>query len=187
MRHRSLAPALAAALLAAPAFASDADVRRVDPGAEDSPPVTRAVAMMHPTQGHEVRGVVHFEAGEHGLAVRAELEGLPGPAHGAHVHLLGDCSAPDGTSAGTHFNFLGSSKSPPADIDRITGDLGNVEAGPDGRGTLEATLGEASLQGPFSILGRAVVVHAKPNDPTQPPIGAAGARLACGVIGIDEE
>lgn len=197
MTHRHLLSALAAALLLALAPLAahamshegheDADVRRVDPGAESSLPVSRAVAVLHPTKGNEARGMVHFQAAEHGLHVVIEMEGLEPGAHGTHVHLLGDCSAPDGTSAGTHFNFLGSSKNPPADIDRITGDLGNVEAGPDGKGRLEATVAEASLQGPFSILGRAVVVHAKPNDPAQPPIGAAGARQACGVIGIDEE
>jgi Cu-Zn family superoxide dismutase len=187
MRHPALVPLLAATLLAAPSLAQDANVRRVDPGADDSPPVRHAVAVLHPTEGHEAHGVVRFEEAEGGLRVVAEMEGLPaGSSHGSHVHLLGDCRAPDGTSAGTHFNFLGSSKSPPADIDRITGDLGNIEAGADGRGRLEATLETASLQGPFSILGRSVIVHAKPNDPTQPPIGAAGARLACGVIGIAE-
>ncbi|MDX1648644.1 MAG: superoxide dismutase family protein [Myxococcota bacterium] len=197
MRDRRLLSALAAALLlaAAPLAAhamsheedEGAEVRQVDPGDGSSPPVTRAVAVLHPTEGHDARGVARFEAVEHGLRVVIEMQGLEPGAHGTHVHLLGDCTAPDGTSAGTHFNFLGSSKSPPADIDRITGDLGNVEAGPDGAARHEATIAAASLQGPFSILGRAVVVHAKPNDPGQPPIGAAGGRQACGVIGIDEE
>jgi Cu-Zn family superoxide dismutase len=179
-------PTLAALLLAAPALAQDAPVRRVDPGAADSPPIRHAVAQLHPTEGHEARGVAHFETTDAGLRVTIEMQGLSEGEHGTHVHLLGDCTAADATSAGTHFNFRGSSVSPPDDIDRITGDLGNVTAGPDGKATLEATVAAASLQGDFSILGRSVVVHEKPNDPTQPPIGAAGARLACGVIGIDE-
>lgn len=165
----------------------DLDLRRVDPGATASPPVQHAIAVLHPTQGSQAHGVVRFEARDGpGLRVVAQLEGLEEGPHGSHVHLLGDCSAPDGTSAGTHFNFRGSSKSPPADIGRITGNLGDIVAGSDGKGRLEAELPNASLQGPFSILGRSVIVHARANDPSQPPIGAAGSRRACGVIGIDE-
>ncbi|MEW6160540.1 MAG: superoxide dismutase family protein [Verrucomicrobiota bacterium] len=33
------------------------------------------------------------------------------------------------------------------------------------------------------IIGRSVIVHAKPDDGGQ-PVGNAGARIACGVIGI---
>lgn len=182
-----LATGAALALLALPAAAlsAEADPLRVDPGREGSPPVRNAVVVLHPTEGSETKGVLHFEATENGLAVEGEVSGLePGP-HGTHVHIFGDCSAADGTSAGTHFNFDGSSEEPPEDIDRITGNLGNVEADADGRGRLDAVLPLASLQGPYSILGRAVVVHEKGNDPDQPPMGGAGGRVACGVVGID--
>jgi Cu-Zn family superoxide dismutase len=41
-----------------------------------------------------------------------------------------------------------------------------------------------SIQGQKNpILGRAVIVHAKPDDGGQ-PVGNAGARIACGVIGV---
>jgi Cu-Zn family superoxide dismutase len=46
-----------------------------------------------------------------------------------------------------------------------------------------ATIERASLQGRKAILGRAVVVHERGNDPQSPPIGNAGGRIACGVIG----
>lgn len=158
----------------------------VDPGATEPQPVTRAIALLHPTQGNEARGTVTFSAADQGVKVEARVSGLTPGKHAYHVHLLGDCSAPDGTSAGTHFNFSGSSKNPPADIQRITGNLGELQAGENGRATATATIEDAHLQGPFSIIGRSVVVHAQANDPQSPPIGAAGARVACGVIGITE-
>jgi Cu-Zn family superoxide dismutase len=41
-----------------------------------------------------------------------------------------------------------------------------------------------SLNGAHSIVGRAVIVHAGEDDLTSQPAGAAGGRLACGVIGV---
>lgn len=145
-----------------------------------------AVAVLHATEGNDVGGTVRFTPAAGGLRVNAEVSGLPGDRHAYHVHLYGDCSADDGTSAGTHFNFLGSSTNPPADIGRITGNLGDLDAGAEGEATHDTLVENASLAGPKSIVGRSVVVHASANDPEQPPIGAAGPRLACGVIGIAE-
>lgn len=155
---------------------------KYSPMKEDVP--QRAVAILHPTAGNEVSGTVTFTPAKKGLTVSTEASGLTPGEHGYHLHIYGDCTAEDGTSAGTHFNLEGSSLNPPEDIDRITGDLGNLDAGEDGTASHEAVLENAKLTGAKSIIGRAVVVHAKPNDPNSPPIGAAGSRQACGVIGI---
>lgn len=158
----------------------------VDPGAEQPEPVQKAVAVLHPTAGSNVHGTIRFDESDGTVQVRADVRGLPPGAHAYHVHLLGDCSGPDGKTAGTHFHFDGSSKNPPADIQHITGDLGELMPGEDGTATTTSSLDNASLQGAYSIIGRSVVVHEKGNDPSQPPIGAAGGRIACGVIGITE-
>lgn len=160
------------------------DAWREDPGDPRSERIRHLVAVLHPTAGNAVRGTVEFVPAAEGLRVNADVRGLsPGP-HGYHVHLFGDCTAPDATSAGPHFNFQGPSRNPPPDIDRITGDLGELTPGPDGRATATAVIERAEMTGPFTIVGRSVVVHAQGNDPTQPPEGGAGARVACGVIGI---
>lgn len=159
----------------------------VDPGAANPEPVERAIAVLHPTQGNDVRGTVEFRKVKRGLQLTADVQGLPPGEHAYHVHLLGDCSGPQAKTAGTHFNFEGSSKNPPEDIDRITGDLGELKAGQDGKARASTLIESASLEGPYSILSRSVVVHERGNDPTEPPIGAAGGRLACGVIGLTEE
>jgi superoxide dismutase, Cu-Zn family len=157
-----------------------------DPGDAASAELSRAIAVLQPTQGQEVQGTVVFTQTPEGVHVKADVAHLPGGKHAYHVHLYGDCSGPDGKTAGTHFNFQGSSKHPPEDIDRITGNLGDLEPDADGKATAEAVVEHATLQGPYTIIGRSVVIHAKANDPSSPPMGATGSRLACGVIGIDE-
>lgn len=137
-----------------------------------------AVAKLEPTRGSRARGSVEFESAERGVRVRAELSGLPSGPHGFHVHEKGDCSAPDASSAGEHFNF----ESDEHDPGHITGNLGELEADDSGRAVLEAVIPRAELEGARSIVGRAVVVHAQGNDPRQTPDGGAGDRIACGVI-----
>jgi superoxide dismutase, Cu-Zn family len=158
----------------------------VDPGAEEPEKVTKAIAVIHPLGDGKTKGTVELEETDGGLKLKATIEGLPDGKHAYHVHLLGDCSAPNGESAGTHFHFTGPSKEPPADIKIITGNFGDLEANAEGKATHEATIENAKLHGPYSILGRSVIIHEKPNDPKDPPIGGAGGRIACGVIGIDE-
>lgn len=158
----------------------------VDPGAEEPQKVKKAMVVLHPLGDGKTKGTVEIEEVDGSLKIKTSVEGLPAGKHAHHVHLLGDCSGADGKTAGTHFHFDGPSKNPPEDIKIITGDLGDLEAGPDGKATHEATIEGASLQGPFSILGRSIIIHEKPNDPKDPPIGGAGGRIACGVIGIAE-
>jgi len=168
------------------AAASPAGAALEDPGAEEPIAVTRLMTTLHPTAGNAVKGTLAFTLGEgRGLAMEGELEGLPpGSTHAFHLHQFGDCSGADGKTAGAHFNLKGSSESPPKDIQRITGNLGEVVTDADGRATVSATVEAAGIDGPFGVIGRAVVVHARGNDPGKPPMGDTGARLACGVIGI---
>lgn len=147
-----------------------------------------AIAVLHPTKGNDVSGTVKFTQSDLGVQVVAEVKGLTEGVHAMHVHIYGDCTAADASSAGTHFNFQGSSLNPPPDISRITGNLGELKADAQvddqGSATLREIFQEVRITGPKSIIGRAVIVHEKGNDMSQPPMGATGARLACGVIGI---
>ncbi|UCF40674.1 MAG: superoxide dismutase family protein [Gemmatimonadota bacterium] len=150
----------------------------------EQPTVTRAVAVLYPTAGSEVRGTVTFVATDSGILVRADLTGLPPGEHGIHIHELGDCSAPDGTSAGGHFNPDDSPHGAPDDQSRHVGDLGNLTADDAGLARYERTDARIALGGHHSIVGRAVIVHAGADDLVSQPTGSAGARAACGVIGI---
>jgi Cu-Zn family superoxide dismutase len=72
----------------------------------------------------------------------------------------------------------------PTDHTRHSGDLGNIVADEKGMAMLEWVDPMMRLSGPNSIIGRAVIVHAKEDDLKTQPTGNAGPREACGVIGI---
>jgi superoxide dismutase, Cu-Zn family len=146
--------------------------------------VKKAIAVLHPASGSQVMGTVTFTKTEGGMQVVADITGLTPGQHGFHIHEFGDCSAPDATSAGGHFN---PSKNPHAghdDVKRHEGDLGNIEADSSGKAHLELTDKMMTMSGEKSIIGRGVIVHEKADDLKTQPTGNAGGRVACGVIGI---
>ena len=149
--------------------------------------VTKAVAVFHPTEGNQARGTVTFTAVEGGVRVVANVEGLAPGSHGFHIHQFGDCSSGDGKSAGGHFNPKGMQHGGPMAEERHVGDLGNIEADENGSAKLEWTDNFLSFSGASSIIGRGVIVHEKADDLSTQPTGDAGARLACGVIGVANE
>ncbi len=148
------------------------------------PAVTKAIAVLHPTQGNNVHGTVTFTRLASRVRVVADITGLTPGQHGFHVHEFGDCSAPDATSAGGHFNPMGQPHAGPDTTMRHVGDLGNITADASGRARLDVVLPLITFEGPNSVLGRAVIVHAKADDLRTQPTGDAGGRVACGVIGI---
>ncbi|MBM61958.1 MAG: superoxide dismutase [Acidobacteria bacterium] len=139
---------------------------------------TSAVAVLTPTEGNDLQGTVTFTQTPGGVRVQANLTGLTGTEHGFHVHQYGDCSASDGTSAGGHFNPHGADHAGPFAASRHVGDLGNSEA------TYDRVDTQLAFEGESSIIGRAVIVHGGTDDLSSQPSGAAGPRIACGVIGI---
>jgi Cu-Zn family superoxide dismutase len=143
----------------------------------------KAIAVLHPTEGNKVHGWVTFAKEGDKVKVVAQIEGLTPGKHGFHIHEFGDCSSKDGAAAGGHFNPTGKSHGAPTDANRHEGDLGNIEAGQDGKARVDFTDSVLQLGGAGSIIGRGVIVHAAPDDLKTQPTGNAGGRLACGVIG----
>jgi len=157
--------------------------------AEQFEDANTAVAVLHPTQGHNVRGTIHFQRVTHKQTrVTGTITGLtPNGTHAIHVHEYGDCTAADGTSAGGHYNPEGHRHAlPDEDLRRHAGDLGNLRADANGRATIDITVGTmtpAGLHNP--VLGRSVIIHADSDKGVaEQPTGAAGDRIACGVIGV---
>src|SRR5438477_9063658 len=144
----------------------------------------KAIAVLHPTQDNKVSGTVMFTEVADGVQVHAEIAGLTPGKHGFHVHEFGDCSAADASSAGAHFNPTNQPHAGPDAAARHEGDMGNIEADASGNAKLDYVDHQISLANDAkSVIGRSVVVHAKPDDLKTQPSGDSGARIACGVIG----
>jgi len=146
--------------------------------------VTKAVAVVHPLGDNTVKGVVTFTQQAGGVEIVAEITGLEPGEHGFHIHEFGDCTMADGTCAGGHFNPTGAPHGGPDDEERHAGDFGNLKADSSGKATYKRVDKMIQLNGPHSIIGRAVIVHAGRDDLKSQPSGDAGARIGCGVIGI---
>lgn len=149
------------------------------------PPPPAARTTLAPTAGSTAQGTVFFQQLEGGsVLVKANLTGVPAGTHGFHVHERGACGD-NGAAAGGHFNPNGSPHAGPEHPIRHAGDFGNVVA--DEKGEVHVTFTTDALtvvDGPTSVVGRAVILHAKADDLLTQPSGNAGARIACGVVEI---
>lgn len=173
------ASTVANATMAAPTAAA-----AVTPG-QNAP---EAQVVLKPTQGHAAVGTITLRAEAGGVRISGELTGLkPGSEHGFHIHENGDCSAPDATSAGGHFNPAaqphGSTDAGPHHV----GDMPNQRANAEGVADVNALVSDMSLDAGSdkNVIGRALVVHQQPDDYQSQPSGNAGPRIACGVITSD--
>lgn len=146
----------------------------------------RASAQLQARSGSSVAGTVWFAAqGSGTVKVEARVSGLtPNQQHAFHVHEKGDCSAPDGMSAGGHFNPMGHPHGAPGQM-RHAGDMPSLQADASGSATASFTLDGISVgTGPADVVGKALIVHAQPDDYKTQPTGNAGGRIACGIIAL---
>lgn len=143
-----------------------------------------AIAEIMPTSGNEARGAVRLSGGNGTVQIAGSITGLEPGAHGFHIHQYGDCSAPDASSAGDHFNPHDDPHGSPRDLEDAhhVGDLGNIVANEQGEAEFSIEDNEIRLSGPESVIGKALVVHASQDDFTTQPSGNSGARLGCGEI-----
>jgi Cu-Zn family superoxide dismutase len=132
--------------------------------------------------GSSLTGTAEFMMHGDQMMVTVSVKGAPPGVHAVHIHEKGDCSAPDASSAGGHFNPGGHQHGAPDAKEHHAGDLGNMTVGADGTGSIMVHTGELSLEGPNSVIGRAIVVHEKSDDFVTQPSGNAGGRIGCGVI-----
>jgi len=142
-----------------------------------------ATAVLEPRSGSDVRGTVTFTQAGDVVRVSGVVTGHTKGPKGFHIHEKGDCSSADGMSAGGHFNPHKMKHGGPYEPERHAGDLGNLNIGADGTAKFNFVVGDLSVSTRADgIIGRAVIVHAAPDDLKTDPTGNAGGRVACGVI-----
>ena len=134
--------------------------------------------------GSTVTGNLTLRDSSTGLRISGEVRGLkPDSEHGFHIHEKGDCSAPDATSAGGHFNPAGAPHGRMGAGAHHAGDMPNIKADAQGVAKVDQTVAGVTLAaGPNGAAGRALVVHRDPDDYSSQPAGNAGPRVACGVV-----
>lgn len=150
----------------------------------DGAGVTQAVAVLQPMSNSATTGVLTFTRTADGIEVAGTVMGLtPGGEHGFHVHEWGDCRAPDGKSAGGHFNPGDFPHAHPEEEERHAGAMPNIVANDEGVAAVNFVNNDITFWGADSVLGRGMIIHAGPDDYVSQPSGAAGPRVACGIIG----
>lgn len=142
-----------------------------------------------PVDKHVAGSVIFRQIDNGSVQIVVSVDGFePGSRHGFHIHEKGDLSAADLSSAGGHFNPTHHIHGGPTTSPVHAGDFGNLEADPTGHAKLELTVDDISIgTGEANdILGKAVIIHAKPDDLSSQPSGNSGARVAGGVIKLKD-
>ena len=158
------------------------------PAASGDAPGVRArlapTSVPSPVVGVPVGGELRFQPVGDAVRVSGLVRGLqPLAEHAFHVHENGDCSAPDASSAGGHFNPTNAPHGAHGSATHHLGDLPPLHADATGRAAVDFTSRTLALSGPHSIVGKSLIVHRDPDDTNAQPTGNAGPRLACAVIG----
>jgi superoxide dismutase, Cu-Zn family len=156
-----------------------------DPASAPMEAAKTATATLQGAPGDaDFSGTVTFTQEAGGLRVVADLAGVDKAGkHGFHVHENGMCEH-DFTTAGGHFNPAGVEHACPPTEPAHAGDLGNVEVS-NGSGRAEMMTNLLTLDGPNSVVGKAIILHAGEDDCKTQPTGNSGDRLACGVVTMD--
>ncbi|MGE0590148.1 MAG: superoxide dismutase family protein [Cyclobacteriaceae bacterium] len=144
-----------------------------------------ASAVLNSASGSSVTGTANFtQTGDMMVRMSLEVQGLTPGEHALHLHEKGDCSAPDATSAGGHWNPGGMDHGKRGEGQYHAGDVINLTADENGNVSWSDEISGWTIGGADStnILNHAVIIHDGQDDFMTQPTGAAGGRVACGVI-----
>ena len=142
---------------------------------------TQAYAKLVNANGEPV-GMAVLHRTSHGTLLHVKLHDLPEGAHAFHVHSIGKCEAPF-KSAGGHFNPKGNKHGIHSADGMHAGDMPNIHV--PASGSLEIEILNTGLLQDTSLFdkdGASIVIHEGPDDYRSDPAGAAGPRIACGII-----
>lgn len=149
---------------------------------------TEAKAVISPSNDSGISGEAVFTQNDDQITLIIMIKDASAGLHAVHIHEYGDCSSPDGTSAGGHWNPTNSAHGKWGEGEFHLGDIGNIMVGDDGTGSISLTtdLWEINTGSDVDVVGKSIIVHAGADDFTSQPSGAAGARIGCGIIELSE-
>ncbi|MEH0155487.1 superoxide dismutase family protein [Limibacter armeniacum] len=148
----------------------------------------KAMAQLDAKSGSNLTGTVTFTEEGGKVKMEVEVSNVAPGVHAIHLHEKGDCSSDDGKSAGGHWNPTEEPHGEWGHGEFHMGDIGNLEISEDGKGTLSFETDKWAIGGDDAkkdIIGKAVIIHAKADDMKSQPSGAAGDRIGCGVIQLE--
>ena len=157
-------------------------------GVLSTPSATQAIATISPKSDSGVTGTAIFTQNGDVITLTIEIQNATPGLHGVHIHEYGDCSSPDGKSAGGHWNPTDVAHGKWGEGEFHLGDIGNINVGEDGMGSIELAtdLWEIGTGADIDVVGKSIIVHADADDFISQPSGNAGARIGCGVIVLAE-
>jgi superoxide dismutase, Cu-Zn family len=130
----------------------------------------------------ETQGTVDFSQSGNKVTMNISASNLTPGLHAIHIHEFGNCSAPDASSAGGHWN-------PEKDMHGKwegehfhMGDIGNLKADENGKAKLVFSTDKWCLgcdDPSKNIIGKAIVIHSGVDDFHTQPTGNAGGRVGC--------
>lgn len=147
--------------------------------------IKKAFADLSPASGSNVTGKIHFKQMGDSIKLTLDAKNIAPGKHALHLHEKGDCSAADASSAGGHWNPTNTKHGKRGGKGAFhKGDIDNFVANKDSTAHFEMTVGGWTIGGDkkSNILGKSVIIHAGADDFTSQPSGAAGKRIACGII-----
>lgn len=181
------APAEAAAPVEttpAPAAAAETTPASDEAAPAAAPMATEEVAKaeLKMVSGDKALGTLTFQKKDSSIVIEGQFTGQKKGQYALYIHDKGDCSD-KGRKVGGHLNPTKAKHGPPASAQRHAGDFGDLTFDKDGNATFSMTTDSVTLEpgGADSVLGRAVVLHAKKDSKS----GSAGSAIACGVVTIE--
>jgi Cu-Zn family superoxide dismutase len=128
--------------------------------------------MFVPLGGSALGGSVTFQQRAEAMTMVAHVTGASSGVYRVAVHATGNCSSPNGFSAGAPW-------APPGRAPLVYTMATNSE----GTATLSVRIPGLSADGPSGLRGRSVVVHEGAVGPLDAQPGVRNGRIACAAIG----
>jgi len=145
-------------------------------------PTKELTYQIMPKDGTPTAGTVSFVQKGDEVTMTVKASGLTPGLHAIHLHEKADCSAPDFTSTGGHWNPTESDHGRWGEGHFHRGDIGNLNADASGNAGMIFKTDKWCIgcnDSSKNIIGKGVIIHETVDDFKTQPTGNAGGRIGC--------